>query len=147
MTTAGQVNRFAGETCWTAGGLDACEVIPEIPIVSYGGGYQASRYKYPSITKEEIENERINLGILPKKVQKAINKTVAQIIQNDEVIQENSSFEHIFVDMLHKHRIETKISYEAIFNSILRLEIKRKMQEKIARDREDADMVAILLLM
>ena len=50
MVTAGSITRFAGETCWTAGGLDSCSIV-DLPLPpQYSGGSSqghggSSRYR------------------------------------------------------------------------------------------------------
>lgn len=93
-----------------------------------GGDFDIGRRR----SKEELQEQREALGIIPKAVEKVIAKVARQEASND--------LEIALTTALHRELDKARLSYRTKYAEVLRLEVEAR------RIRQQDDEVAILLL-
>jgi len=135
MIYLGQANRYMGETCWTWGGADSC--------TSGGYGYG---YGYVKRSKT-VQEEREELGIVPKAVKKIIKSVVKENVAkaSEDRAKEDFRVELQRRDIAYKQQYEQAL--EAYRDRMVALEIGRLIKIKQAKDDQDDEDAAFMLLM
>ncbi len=133
MIYLGQANRYMGETCWTWGGADSCA----------SGGYG---YGYVKRSKT-VQEEREELGIVPKAVKKIIKSVVKENVAKASEARAKEDFrvELQRRDIAYKQQYEQAL--EAYRDRRVALEIGRLIKIKQAKDDQDDEDAAFMLLM
>lgn len=122
-------------------------VIPPEPpeaLVTGGGGYVGyDHYK----RKKSVDEERKKLGIIPKAVKKAIKAVVKENIAygSGDKAEQELKIELQRRDIAYKQNYA--VALEAYRDQMVALEIYRLMKIKQAKDDQDDDDAAIMLLM
>lgn len=112
-------------------------------------------------TREEVEQERIELGIIPAPVEKVIAKAAKRVIararQQDastqapdpiRYLQEHQAQQRaILAQDLKKQRIEADAALQRTCMILLSLEIEAQIFRQIEQDREDEQIVMLLMEM
>ena len=132
----------------------------QVPAVETpSGGWKFPEHKRK--TKEEIEQERIELGIIPAPVAKAVEKAAKRVIAKAK--QQDASPEppdplkwlqahheqqsaNLAAD-LRKKRIEASLDDRRTYMILLRLEIEAQLILRAEQDREDEQIVMLLMEM
>jgi hypothetical protein len=149
MVTAGSIIRFAGETCWTAGGLDNCN----IPSIDGGIGFSIGKKPYyvkrnkkiylfnTSIEADEfLEAEKIALEAI-EKAQKTSKRAKKRF--KDKVYPAADSIDLIEIERL---SIQFDIQYviPQLFQEQDYFELVRIAY--IIKQMQDEDDIEILLM-
>ena len=93
--------------------------------VQYSGYWPEPKIR----TKKELKAERERLGIIPKKVEKVIERVAVQYLERPDANAEN---------MLHAALERQNLAYRALYFELLKL--------KIAEDDDEDDVLLMLML-
>jgi hypothetical protein len=110
-------------------------------------------------TREEVEQERVDLGIIPAPVEKIVAKAAKRVIarakQQDasttapdpiKYLQEHHAQQRaILAADLRKRQIEADAAQERTYMILLALEIQSQIFRQIEQDREEEQIVMLLM--
>lgn len=152
--SAFQANAFQGGAFQISG----ARVAPAT-TQAYSGGWRFPEHKRK--TAEDIQEERIRLGIIPKPVQKAVAKAAKRVIEQAKqqdasstrpdplvwLAQHHEQERALLARTLRQRQIQADQDAQRTYMILLRIEIEAQIERQRLQDEEDEQIVTLLFSM